>query len=119
MINVKDIVYAELSKKFENLSDQYPQSFSNLPAVQYVEEENHVYEFVDDKEESSYIRFRVDIWNNVSTSQNAVDVDDVMARLGFKRISCGDVPDPSGLKHKQMRYEAIIDCDKKFIYHAN
>lgn len=42
-----------------------------------------------------------------------------MAGLGFLRTSCSDVPDPSGLKHKQMRYEAIIDCDKQFIYHTS
>lgn len=118
MINVKDIVYKELSQKIENVSDSYPQQFSQLPAVQYVEEENRVEEFTDDKEQSSYIRFRIDIWDNKSTSQTAVDIDDTMSTLGFLRTSCSDVPDPSGLKHKQMRYEAIIDCKKQYIYHT-
>lgn len=118
MINVKDIVYSNLSKVCENLSDLYPQSFVELPAVQYVEEENRVNEYTDDKEQSSYIRFRIDIWDNKSTSNLAVEIDEVMAMLGFYRSSCSDVPDPSQLKHKQMRYEAIIDCDKKYIYHA-
>ena len=111
MINVKDIVYKELSKVSENASDAYPHNWSMLPAVQFVEEENKVEEFTDDKEQSSYIRN--------STSQIACDVDDVMTTLGFLRTSCSDVPDPSGLKHKQMRYEAIIDCKKHFIYHTN
>lgn len=118
MINVKDVVYKELLKVCENTSDSYPQNFSNLPAVQYVEEENRVEEFTDDKEQTSYIRFRIDIWDNKSTSQIAVDIDDVMSALGFLRTSCADVPDPSALKHKQIRYEALIDCKKEFIYHT-
>lgn len=115
MINVKDIVYEKLSEVCD-LSDSYPQSFSNKPAVQYSEEENSVNEWTDDKEVSSYIRYRIDIWDTQSTSQLAVDIDCIMATLGFKRTSCSDVPDPSGLKHKQMRYEAIIDCNRKYIY---
>lgn len=119
MINVKDIVYKGLSQKNKNVSDAYPQNWADLPAVQYVEEENKVADFTDDKEQSSFIRYRIDIWDNKSTSQTACDVDEVMAGLGFLRTSCSDAPDPSGLKHKQMRYEAIIDCDKQFIYHAS
>lgn len=118
MINVKDIIYKEISKIYD-LSDSYPQSWVDLPAIQYTEEENSVYEFTDDQEVSSYIRYRFDIWDNKSTSQTAYDIDEKMAFLGFKRISCQDAPDPSNLKHKQMRYEAIIDCSKEFIYHAD
>lgn len=118
MINVKDIIYSELSKILNNFSDAYPQSWSDLPAVQYIEEDNKVEEFTDEKEQSSYIRYRIDIWDNKSTSETACNIDGVMSKLGFLRTYCADVPDPSGLKHKQMRYEAIIDCDKKFIYHT-
>lgn len=119
MINVKDIVYKELSNILENVSDCYPNNWSKLPAVQYVEEENKVEEFTDDKEQASYIRYRIEIWDNKSTSQTACDIDQAMSTLGFLRTSCSDVPDPSGLKHKQMRYEAIIDCKKRFIYHTH
>ena len=107
MINVKDIVYKGLSQIVENVSDAYPQNWSKTPAIQFVEEENKPYEFTDDKEQLSFVRFRT-----------ACDVDDVMSSLGFLRTTCADVPDPSGLKHKQMRYEAIIDCKKQFIYHT-
>ena len=54
-----------------------------------------------------------------STSQTACDVDEVMAGLGFLRTSCSDVPDPSGLKHKQIDNEANYRCDKQFIYHTS
>lgn len=119
MINVKDIVFKELSKVIDNVSDAYPQEWGNLPAVQFVEEENKVQDFTDDKEQTSYIRFRIEIWDTKSTSQTACSIDDVMANLGFLRTNCSDVPDPSVFKHKQMRYEAIIDCKKQFIYHTN
>lgn len=119
MINVKDIVYKKLCEVIDNVSDNYPNDWSKLPAVQYVEEENKVQEFTDDQEQASYLRFRIDIWDNKSTSNTACKIDDVMSTLGFFRTSCSDVPDPSGLKHKQMRYEAIIDCKKRFIYHTH
>ena len=34
-------------------------------------------------------------------------------------IGCADVPDPSGMKHKQMRYEGIIDMDSDQVYWLN
>ena len=67
MKNVKDQVYAALDAVFENVTDQYPKDWAALPAVQYTEEDNKVYERTD-KEEKSYVRYRVDIWNNRSTS---------------------------------------------------
>lgn len=119
MINIKDMIYAKLSESLENVTDIYPSNWAKLPAVQYTEEENNVYEYTDDKEVSSYVRYRIDIWDNKSTSSTAVKVDEILAQFGLKRISCGDVADPSGMRHKQMRYEAVYDVDKKFIYHKN
>lgn len=43
-------------------------------------------------------------------------VDEAMKETGLKRIECQDVPDPSGMKHKQMRYEGIIDMDSDEVY---
>ena len=60
MINVKDQVYAALLEKLNNVSDSYPKDWAVLPAVQYMEEDNKVYEFTD-KEEKSFCRYRVDI----------------------------------------------------------
>lgn len=118
MINVKDIIYEDLANVLSNVSDSYPQQWTNLPAVQYVEEENKVEEYTDNMEQLSYIRYRIDIWDTKSTSATACAIDAVMSGRGFLRISCSDVPDPSGLKHKQMRYEAIIDCEMQSIYHT-
>ena len=115
MKNVKDQVYAALAAVFDNVSDQYPSSWANLPAVQYVEEDNKVHEKTD-REEKSYVRYRIDIWDAKSTSQAALKVDEALSALGLVRATCQDAPDPSGLKHKLMRYEAIIDMWTDEVY---
>lgn len=117
MINVKDQIYEAIKNLTENVGDSYPRDWGTLPAIQYCEEENKVYECTDDKEQSSYIRYRFDVWNNVSTSEMAVQIDECVSKLGLKRTQCTDVEDPSGLKHKQMRYEGIIDVDTFFVNH--
>lgn len=115
MKNVKDQVYEALGKKFDNVTDQYPNDWANLPAIQYSEEENRVHEHTE-KEDKSYVRYRIDIWHNVSTSESALRVDEALVALGLVRTTCKDEPDPSGMKHKLMRYEGIIDMDSDFVY---
>ena len=107
MKNVKDQVYAALDAVFENVTDQYPKDWAALPAVQYTEEDNKVYERTD-KEEKSYVRYRVDIWN--------MQVDAALSKLCLVRILCKDTPDPSGMKHKVMRYEGIIDMESEQVF---
>lgn len=119
MKNVKDQVFAALDRILENVSDQYPKDWAELPAVQYVEEDNKVYEHTNEGECKSYVRYRVDIWHNKSTSEAALAVDKALSALGLVRSLCQDSPDPSGLKHKVMRYEAIIDMENDYIYWPN
>lgn len=119
MKNVKDQVSAALNEVFENVSDQYPKDWAELPAVQYMEEDNKVYERTDNKEDKSYVRYRIDIWNNRSTSESALKADEAMSSLGLVRTLCQDVSDPSGLKHKLMRYEGIICMDSEIVYWNN
>nr|DAU02444.1 MAG TPA: tail component [Caudoviricetes sp.] len=84
--------------------------------MQYTEEDNKVYEYTDNKEDKAYVRYRVDIWNNRSTSEAAMQVDAALADLGLVRILCQDTPDPSGMKHKVMRYEGIIDMESEQVF---
>ena len=116
MKNVKDQVYAALDAVFENVTDQFPKAWAALPAVQYTGEDNKVYEYTDNKEDKAYVRYRVDIWNNRSTSEAAMQVDAALADLGLVRILCQDTPDPSGMKHKVMRYEGIIDMESEQVF---
>ena len=121
MINVKDQVYAALTSApmqeiTENISDGYPKEWAVLPAIQYMEEDNSVYEWSSEGEEKSHLLYRVDIWNNTSTSEAALEVDKALSAIGLRRKQCNDVDDPSGLKHKVMRYEGIIDVHNQFVY---
>lgn len=119
MKNVKDQVYAALSAVFEYVTDQYPQTWEQLPAVEYQEEENKVYEHTGEGEEKALVRYLVDIWDNRSTSQHALSVDAALSALGLVRTMCRDAPDQSGLKHKVMRYEGIIDMHSEDVYWLN
>ncbi len=116
MINVKDQVYDAIKGISENVGDTYPKDWGKLPAIQYTEEDNSVVEWVDGKESKAHLLYKVDIWNNESTSAAALEVDKAISALGLRRIACGDAPDPSGMKHKVMRYEGIIDVDTEMVY---
>lgn len=117
MINVKDLVYQALLAVSKNVTDCYPKNWEQDLAIQYMEEDNRVIEYTDMKEQKAYVRYRIDIWNRKSTSAAAVAVDAAIAVLGLKRTQCQDVDDPSGMKHKQMRYEMIIDVETGQVYH--
>lgn len=116
MINVKDQIYAAIKDIAENVSDGYPKDWGKLPAIQYTEEDNAVAEWVDGKESKAHLLYRIDIWNNDSTSITALEIDKAISVLGLRRSACGDVADPSGMKHKVMRYEGIIDVDTEMVY---
>lgn len=118
MKNVKDKVFEALDAVFDNVGDQYPEDWTDLPAVLYVEEENKVYERTD-KEEKAIVRYRIDIWDNQSTSESAMKVDEALAGIGLVRTQCKDEPDPSRMKHKIMRYEGIIDMESDHVYWPN
>ena len=109
MKNVKDEVYSALKQVTENVTDTY----------QLIEDENKVNERVGNVEATSYIRHVIDIWHNKNTSDTAMAVDKKVSALGLVRTSCKDVPDPSGLKHKHMVYEGIIDMNSDVVYWNN
>ena len=124
MKNVKDEVNAALLTITENVSDSYPKEWAqNGPTIQFTEEENSVFEGTSCaegmREEKAKVRYRIDIWAHKNTSPTAVAVDNVVSALGLKRIGCADTPDPSGMKHKVMRYEGIIDMDSDRVYWLN
>lgn len=116
MKNVKDQVATALLYVNENVTDVYPKDWENLPAIQYTEENNAVYERTDNVEQLAKVEYKIDIWHNKNTSQIACDIDRAMSELGLVRTLCRDVPDPSGMKHKVMRYEGIISMDSDIVY---
>lgn len=116
MINVKDQVYAALCEATENVSDLYPTDWASLPAVQYTEEANNVFTKTDQREQMAQLRYRIDIWNTASTSAIALAIDEKMSALGLTRIECADIADGTGMRHKQMRYEGVIDESTETVY---
>lgn len=117
MLNIKDKIYEAIKDITENVGDSYAAVVGNFPAIQYCEEENKVYQWADNKEQSSIVRYRFDIWDRVSTTALAIQVDDRVSALGLKRIQCMDVDDESGLKHKIIRYEGIINPYNNMVTH--
>lgn len=116
MINIKPIIYKELEKVAKNVTDTYPDDWENFPVVIFLEEENKPYEIYGDKEQKSNIRYKVDIFNNDSTSALAMKIDEIFSSLGLMRTSSLDVPDPSHLRHKTMRFEGIVDLNSELVF---
>lgn len=118
MINVKDQISAALLEVSSNVTDAYPTSWEEDVTIQLTEEENNVFEYVDGRESKSYLRYRIDIWSRKSTSNTTLEVDKKVSALGLKRTSCQDMNEEN-IKHKQMRYEGIIDNDTEMVYHVS
>ena len=124
MINVKEQVYQAIQGISENVSDGYPEEWETFPAISYIEEANTVFDWVSDvngdfHEMSSELRYRIDVWDRVSTSTTVLAIDTAVSALGLRRTMCTDVEDPSGLKHKVMRYEGVMNIEDQRIYQRN
>lgn len=114
MINLKGKISDELESMVSeknidaDVSDSFPDDWTKETQIQYTEEQNRAYELSGNKCVSSYVRFRIDIWNNKNTSSLAGWVDEKMnGVLGLKRTDCTD-NNETKRKHKIMRYEGII-----------
>lgn len=116
MINIKPVIFKELQKVADNVTDTYPSDWEHFPVVIFLEEQNKPGEWYDEKEHKSNIRYKVDIFDKDSTSSLAVEIDKIFASLGLRRTDCQDVPDPSHLRHKLMRFEGIVDLDSQLVY---
>lgn len=117
MINIKPLIYQELSKLTANVTDTYPDDWETFPVVIFLEEQNKPFDHYDDEEQKSEIRYKIDIFDKETTSSLAVQINGVFANLGLKRTDATDVPEPSHLKHKTMRFEGIVDVHTQQVYH--
>ena len=61
MKNVKDQVYKALLMVSKNVSDTYPKDWANFPTIQYVEENNSVWERTDNAEQMAKVSYKIDI----------------------------------------------------------
>ena len=116
MINIKPVILKELQKVADNVTDTYPDDWENFPVVIFLEEQNKPGDWFDDKEQKSYVRYKVDIFDNESTTDLSIKINEIFAMSGLKRTESQDMPDPSHLRHKIMRFEGIIDPKTQLVY---
>lgn len=92
--------------------DQYPESEEAYPCVSFYEAENNEYRLAGGNEYLTQIAYAVDIWGETWAEIDPIlhAINSAMQGLGFRREMCGDAPQP-GIRHKTMRYSAILDQD--------
>ena len=84
-------------------------SKTNTPCISYMEMNNYV-SSSGDTLGYSYITYQVKVWaNDISILQKyALEIDNVLRPLGFKRISSGELYDNnSTMMQKILTYEAL------------
>ena len=118
MINVKNQVYRALRGVCRNVTDMYPKKDAEFPAILYVEEQNAVQGWTDNREYVSKLRYRIEIYDRQSTSELAVSVDQAVSALGLRRCDCQDVQ-MEGIRCKLMRYEGLVDNTSEQVYQEN
>ncbi len=97
------------------VSDAYPKDFTRLPHISFYEQANSDY-LKRGPEYLTEIVLQVDIWHNRSTGLLAQQVNEKMNSIGFRREFASDVPDPSKVKHKTMRFRGIVDTRDLLVY---
>lgn len=117
MINIKPLILAEIDKIGIPVFFFYPSDWAKLPCISYYEASNTEYLRTDDEEQLSEINIQIDIWADKPSenSELALKVDERMDAIGFVRQFCGDLFN-DGIYHKTMRYRAIVDKEKKYVY---
>lgn len=119
MINVKEQIYNALISVDEiknSVTNHYPHTWEQMPCVQYMEEQNTVFEVTDDEEQLSNLTYRIDVWGTSNISNLVVEIDNAISSLGLKRVFCSDVDDPTHYLHTQMRYAGVIDNTTEIVY---
>ena len=92
----------------------YNIAMKKLPSILYAEVVNT--KANEGKEKRTNLAYSIDIYSDKSTTSIASKVDEVISALGFKRGQCLDLDDPSGLRHKNMKYIGVYDANTNRIY---
>jgi hypothetical protein len=115
MYDIKPQVFSLLSSIPDvTVSDAYPKDFSKLPHISFYEQTNRDYYKIRG-EPLTEVVLQIDIWHNRSTGTIAMQVNEKMNSIGFKREFMADIPDPN-IKHKTMRFRAVVDKRNLLVY---
>lgn len=111
----KTLVAQALSTiKGATISASYNIAMKQFPSILYAEVVN--VPISKGKEARTQLAYSIDIYSEKSTTELACAVDDALTGLGLKRGHCADLDDPSGLRHKNMKYTGVYDANTKLIY---
>ena len=87
----------------------YPTNWNTFPCISFTCENNDMANKCDDKEFTSYIAYKIDIFNKSSNYTLITKINDYFVNKGFTRRQCKDIPDNSGLVHTVMRFDIYVD----------
>ena len=96
------------------VTGSYKTGMKSLPCIIYKELVNT--KASKGPELRTNLAYSIDIYSESSTTSLASQVDDKILALGFKRGQCLDLDDPSGLRHKNMKYTGVYDWMTNRIY---
>lgn len=97
------------------VTDTFPKGVAETPRITFYELAN-----LDPLKISngplSEIAIQIDVWHKSSTGNLAAAVNTKMNSLGFRREFAADIPDPSGIKRKTMRYGGKVDSRTNLVH---
>lgn len=96
------------------VTGSYEVGMKSLPCIIYSELVNT--KASKGQELRTNLAYGIKIYSTSSTTKIASQVDEKMSSLGFKRGQCLDLDDPSGLRHKDMKYSGVYDWFTQRIY---
>lgn len=110
MYDVKPDVSAELNSiPGVTVADVRPANWNALPYIFYYEVENNNPLLISGSPLSD-VTLQIEIWSEGSTSALAMQVDQLLTGMGFRRQFSADVPDSADVRHKTMRFQGIVDA---------
>lgn len=109
MFDIKPVVLQALdSIPGVTVSDAYPSDWAKLPHISFYEVANSDHLRLG-QEVLTEVNIQVDVWHTQSTGAIAQQVDQALRNIGLRRAFSADIPDPSGVKHKTMRYRSLVN----------
>lgn len=111
MQNFKPTIAEQLSKLtgVKQLCAGYPKDFAKMPTVTYSENNNSDAGYTE-QEVVTDLEYQFDIWAKGSTSGLALQLDDLITPLGFRRAGSNELVDTNtGLNHRILRYRGRYD----------
>jgi hypothetical protein len=123
MVNLKDLVVSALQTSTalatllgsgQRIFFHFPDTanLATFPRLTYFELDNTGGLYADNIEYGSEIYYQIDLWSKASTTAMALEVDVIMAALGFARTASRDlneatttVSTQAGINHKLMQFK--------------